>query len=58
LHGVISNESERTALRVVAENIAGVEGVQDHLRWFDGLSCTFVAPHTEQEPMLTAVGDR
>lgn len=38
LHGVISDERERQALRVTAENFPGVTGVRDHLVWVDPVS--------------------
>jgi BON domain len=33
LSGIIIDERERQALMVVAENVAGVKGVHDHLTW-------------------------
>ncbi|HXZ00429.1 MAG TPA: CBS domain-containing protein [Stellaceae bacterium] len=38
LHGAITDERERTALRVAAENVPGVKGVRDHLVWIDVVS--------------------
>ena len=35
LDGVILDERERAALRVVAEGVAGVKGVKDELVWAD-----------------------
>lgn len=36
--GVVTDERERTALRVLAENTPGVRGVVDHLLWIDLMS--------------------
>lgn len=38
LHGVILDERERQALRVVAENVPGVKAVRDHLAWVEPVS--------------------
>lgn len=38
LLGVVTDERQRTALRVLAENTAGVRGVVDHLLWIDPMS--------------------
>lgn len=38
LHGVITDEKERLALRVAAENVAGVKAVADHLVWVEPVS--------------------
>jgi CBS domain-containing protein len=38
LLGSIEDERERTALRVLAENIPGVKAVRDHLVWLDRIS--------------------
>jgi CBS domain-containing protein len=38
LHGTITNDQERSALRVVAENTAGVTAVHDHLVWVEPAS--------------------
>jgi CBS domain-containing protein len=38
LHGVIIQEEERDALRVAAENVAGVTAVEDHLVWIEPVS--------------------
>jgi CBS domain-containing protein len=40
LNGVILEEKEREALRVVAENIPGVKAVEDHLVWIEPISGT------------------
>jgi CBS domain-containing protein len=38
LLGVVTDERQRKALRVLAENTAGVRGVVDHLLWVDPMS--------------------
>jgi len=38
LYGAITDEYERPAVRVVAENIAGVKAVRDHLVWVEPVS--------------------
>ena len=38
LRGAITDERERTALRVAAENVPGVKGVRDHLVWVEPIS--------------------
>lgn len=51
LDGAITNEKERDALRVAAENVRGVKGVLDHLVWVEPVSGTVIgAPDDEQEP--------
>jgi CBS domain-containing protein len=35
LRGLITDERERAAMRVLAENVAGVRGVVDHLLWIE-----------------------
>lgn len=42
LHGVITDESERAGLRVLAESIPGVRGVHDRLMWLEPLSGTVI----------------
>ena len=53
LNGVILEEKEREALRVVAENVPGVRAVEDHLVWIDPVSGTVIDP-----PQDRADGDR
>jgi osmotically-inducible protein OsmY len=43
LQGSITDERERTALQVVAENVPGVKAVRDHLVWVEPIS-GFVIP--------------
>jgi CBS domain-containing protein len=51
--GSITDERERTALRVVAENIPGVKEVRDHLVWVEPVS-GFVIPAEGTAPPATA----
>jgi len=44
LNGVILDEKEREALRVVAENAPGVKAVEDHLVWVEPVSGTVIEP--------------
>jgi CBS domain-containing protein len=50
LNGVILEEKERAALRVVAENVPGVRGVEDHLIWIEPVSGTVIEPPSDQRP--------
>jgi CBS domain-containing protein len=43
LHGAVTDDRERPALRVLAENVPGVKEVRDHLTWVEPLS-GFVVP--------------
>jgi CBS domain-containing protein len=47
LNGVILEENEREALRVVAENVSGVRAVEDHLIWIEPVSGTVIEPPPE-----------
>jgi CBS domain-containing protein len=47
LNGVILDEKEREALRVVAENVAGVKAVEDHLVWIEPVSGIVVDPRRD-----------
>lgn len=45
LWGTITDERQRQAIIVAAENIPGVKGVRDHLAWVDAMSgMVFLAP--------------
>src|SRR6516165_2215652 len=44
LNGVILEEKEREALRVVAENAPGVKAVEDHLVWIEPVSGLIIEP--------------
>jgi CBS domain-containing protein len=48
LNGVILEEKEREALRVVAENVEGVKAVEDHLVWIEPVSGIVIDPRQEQ----------
>jgi CBS domain-containing protein len=48
LHGVILEENEREALRVVAENVPGVRAVEDHLVWIEPVSGTVIEPAADK----------
>jgi BON domain len=51
LGGALTDERERQAIRVAAENIAGVKKVEDHLIWIEPNSGFFVeAPEERPEP--------
>jgi CBS domain-containing protein len=43
LHGLISDERIRTALRVIAENTRGARGIRDHLVCIEPLSGAIVS---------------
>jgi CBS domain-containing protein len=44
LNGVILEEKEREALRVLVENVPGVRAVEDHLVWVEPVSGTVIEP--------------
>ena len=48
LNGVILEEREREALRVVAENVAGVKAVEDHLVWIEPISGIVIDPRQDE----------
>lgn len=47
LHGSITDDRERTALQVLAENTPGVKAVHDHLVWIEPLSGFVIPADTE-----------
>jgi CBS-domain-containing membrane protein len=49
LYGSITDERERTALQILAENAPGVKAVQDHLVWVEPVS-GLVIPSIGSEP--------
>jgi CBS-domain-containing membrane protein len=49
LYGAITNEKEREALRVAAENVHGVKGVRDRLVWVEPVSGTVIAPPEDEQ---------
>jgi hypothetical protein len=50
LDGVILDEKERAALRVVAENTPGVKAVEDRLVWIEPVSGTVVESGEDGQP--------
>jgi len=48
LNGVILEEKEREALRIVAENTPGVKAVEDHLVWIEPVSGIVVDPPQDE----------
>jgi CBS domain-containing protein len=50
LHGSITDDRERTALRVLAENVAGVREVRDNVVWVEPLSGYVVPPEGSGPP--------
>jgi CBS-domain-containing membrane protein len=49
LRGVITDDKERAALRVAAENVPGVRVVTDHLVWVEPLSGVVIGPGGEPD---------
>ena len=47
IYGTITDERERTALHVLAENVPGVKGVRDHLVWVEPVSGMVVSAEGE-----------
>ena len=47
LWGMIFDERQRDALKVAAENIAGVKAVKDHLVWVEPTSGIMIEPKDE-----------
>lgn len=54
LNGVILDEKEREALRVVAENAPGVRAVEDHLVWIEPVSGIVVDPPQDESATTRA----
>jgi CBS domain-containing protein len=55
LWGTITDERQRQAITVAAENIPGVKGVRDHLAWMDSMSgAVLLAPGDELQPEKTS----
>jgi CBS domain-containing protein len=50
LFGAITDERERGALRVLAENVPGVRTVRDHLTWVEPMSGTVIEAPADGEP--------
>jgi CBS domain-containing protein len=53
LWGAVTDERQRTALKVAAENTAGVTAVEDHLVWIEPTSALAIAP-AEDAPRAKA----
>lgn len=53
LRGATTDERERNALRIVAENVPGVKSVVDHLIWVEPLSGMVIAPPDREEAEQT-----
>jgi CBS domain-containing protein len=49
LNGTITDERERMALKVAAENVGGVKSVVDHLVWVEPLSGMVIEPPEENK---------
>jgi CBS-domain-containing membrane protein len=54
LWGTITDERERAALVVAAENVPGVKAVRDHLAWIDPNSGMVLYPTEEEAPQAKA----
>jgi CBS domain-containing protein len=54
LWGAITDERERQAIVVAAENVPGVKGVKDHLAWIDPASGMVIAPPEEPADLAKA----
>jgi hypothetical protein len=55
LRGTITDERERQACIVTAENVAGVRAVQDHLVWVEPISgIAFPSPEDEAKVRTVA----
>jgi hypothetical protein len=53
LHGVLTDERERDAIRVIAENVNGVRAVHDHINWVEAYSgMTLLSPEDNEKGRL------
>jgi CBS domain-containing protein len=52
LRGVISDERQREALKIAAENVAGVKKVVDHLVWVEPVSGMAIDPPEDDRPTV------
>jgi len=52
LWGMITDERERKAIVVAAENAPGVKTVNDHLAWVDAMSGTVLYPSSEEPAQM------
>jgi osmotically-inducible protein OsmY len=53
LWGTITDERERQAIMVAAENVPGVKAVRDHLVWIDTASGLVLYSSNEDPPQAT-----
>lgn len=56
LRGTITDERERAALRVLAENVPGVKSVRDELTWVEPVSGMIIPPLSEEKAPPAAAG--
>jgi CBS domain-containing protein len=54
LCGSITDERQRTALKVMAENVPGVKRVRDHLAWVDPMSGTLLLSPDDEKKQAVA----
>ena len=54
--GNITDERQRDALRVVAENVPGVKGIRDHLIWIEPNTGTFLMSPEDEKASEKTVG--
>jgi len=52
LWGMITDERERKAIVVAAENALGVKAVNDHLTWVDAISAMVLSPSREEPAQM------
>ena len=52
LWGMITDERERKAIVVAAENAPGVKAVNDHLAWVDAISAMVLSPSREEPAQM------
>ena len=52
LWGMITDERERKAIVVAAENAPGVKAVNDHLTWVDAISGMVLSPSREEPAQM------
>ena len=49
LGGAVTDEKEREALRIAAENVPGVKEVRDHIVWVEPVSGTVIGPSVNKQ---------
>jgi hypothetical protein len=52
LWGMITDERERKAILIAAENTRGVKAINDHLAWVDGISGMVLFPSNEEPAQM------